>query len=1202
MPQAGHVVAGRYRLEQLLGTGGMGAVWEATQLSLSRRVAVKLVRPDAVHTEEIARRFTRETEVVSKLRHPNIVQVLDGGRADDGVLFLVMELIQGQTLRERLRKVVALPEPEALAVAEDIASALAAAHAEGVIHRDLKCENVMLERVVGQRERARVLDFGIARLLDNAKHEAEMAANEGLTPMGSVAGTPGYIAPEQLLGLAVDGRADLYALGAVLFEMLAGRAPFTGATSLELLMQHLSAPAPRLASLMRAEGRVISDGVDEVVASLLEKDPTKRPASAEALLTMLRPRGNTPGAITTRTDTGLVLARGNALLGRAAERADLEKALDDAGRGRGGLLLLVGEPGIGKTRLADAFAEAAASRGIEVFWGRAWEAGGAPAYYPWSLALDALVAAQPDVVTAAERPWLVDVIPSLALDASPASPSTRVLEPNDARFRLFAAVDAVLKRATQKQPIAIILDDLHAADAASLQLLLAVARGVRQRRIVVLGTYRDVEAQNADEIAAAIAALGREARTLHLRRLERAEVDLLVVAQAGRAVPTSVANAIWQATQGNPLFVDEVVRLLSSQNRLDHVEASALPIPLGVREAVRQRLGRIDPAARPALEAAAVVGVEPRVSLAAAVHGEQGASMDRAIAAGKRAGVLMTTGPDRVRFSHALYREELVRELEPARRHDLHARTAAALERDGGPSTEVAHHWLEAGHAHRSAAAAATQRAADDMIAKLAFEDACALVQRALDALGDDDKNDAVHRGALLALLGRAVMQTGDVKRAHELCLRAAAIARERGDAELLARAALGYGARVTEAVVEQQLVALLEEASTALGGTSPLRPRVLARLASAQQPSPTPMLPMAQARDAIQLARATGDKRTLLLTLHDAMGALMSFARPEERLVLNSELLALAQELEEPLIALRARIRCAFDGIEGFDFGVFRENASAYASAVEALGVPEGKWRAPLFAAIEAELEGRFHDAEKHMWSAERANALPFALAARRFAFLLLSERSEGLVAVGRDVGTHLRRSNFAPIELFVALAMARTGDDAGANALYDTLRSDASRARDPLLMLAPGPFAWFGELAALFRDRALCELLLPVHEQHHGTLVSMGAGAMAVDGATDRVRALILAALDRADEAVVVFDVVLERATSQGMLALLPRATTELAEILAARAKPGDRERARALLGDAQARAESMQMTLLLPRIVKARASVDRPVDRTE
>jgi serine/threonine-protein kinase len=276
----GTTLLGRYQIDRRIAEGGMGAVFQATQLSLGRQIAIKVVKSSDAEPDAV-RRFEQETEVIARLAHPHIVQVVDAGRAEDGTLFLAMELLDGDNLRAVLRKVGPLPVPRVLAIVEDIASALSAAHAGGVIHRDLKAENVMLVKAAGKPESAKVLDFGVAKLTKKTEAPPQ-------TGSGFVAGTPGCIAPEQMLGKSDDPRSDLYSVGVLMFEMLVGTAPFVSESSVELMMRHLTEPAPRASAVAAARGHgEIPQAVDDLVASLLAKDPDGRPASAEALVDII---------------------------------------------------------------------------------------------------------------------------------------------------------------------------------------------------------------------------------------------------------------------------------------------------------------------------------------------------------------------------------------------------------------------------------------------------------------------------------------------------------------------------------------------------------------------------------------------------------------------------------------------------------------------------------------------------------------------------------------------------------------------------------------------------------------------------------------------------------------------------------------------------------------------------------------------------
>lgn len=263
----GQTLNGRYRVISLIGTGGMSAVYRAEHVQLGRAVALKVLNAEmATHPEAMAR-FEREALVSAKIQHQHVVCASDSGRLADGSLYLVLELVPGHSLRELINAEGQLPVARALLICAQIADALDAAHRMGVVHRDLKPSNVMLLGRDDQREFVKVLDFGMAR------EQGTTVQGEGLTRTGRIFGTPEYMAPEQARGEKVDERADLYALGAIAYEMLAGRPLFQAPDLLALLIKHIQEqPLP-----LPPE---IPEPVSRLVLSLLEKEPDRRPKTA----------------------------------------------------------------------------------------------------------------------------------------------------------------------------------------------------------------------------------------------------------------------------------------------------------------------------------------------------------------------------------------------------------------------------------------------------------------------------------------------------------------------------------------------------------------------------------------------------------------------------------------------------------------------------------------------------------------------------------------------------------------------------------------------------------------------------------------------------------------------------------------------------------------------------------------------------------
>ena len=264
----GRLLAGRYELHEELAAGGMGRIYKALQRGMGRWVAVKLLLDSLSQDDEVARRFYREMQATARIEHPNTVRIYDFGHSEQGDLFLVMELLQGHTLQDVMVEDGPLPASRTARIGAQIASALSAAHHEGVIHRDLKPENILLCDGYGQHDVVKVLDFGLARLVD--AHPGDR------TQVGQRLGTPLYMAPETVMRGAADERSDLYALGVLLYEMVVGKPPFTGSPS-KIMHQHAHAEPPSAAD--QAPGHCPA-WLDTLIASLVRKDPDARPQDA----------------------------------------------------------------------------------------------------------------------------------------------------------------------------------------------------------------------------------------------------------------------------------------------------------------------------------------------------------------------------------------------------------------------------------------------------------------------------------------------------------------------------------------------------------------------------------------------------------------------------------------------------------------------------------------------------------------------------------------------------------------------------------------------------------------------------------------------------------------------------------------------------------------------------------------------------------
>ena len=263
----GQTLAGKYLIEERLSEGGMGTVYRGTHVLMGKTVAVKVLRPSLAADEKIVARFSREARAASKISHPHALSVTDFGEAENGVVFLVMEYLSGMTLKEIIRQDGPMPLPRAVELLRQIGGALDEAHREGVVHRDLKSDNIMLLSSSGT-DYAKVLDFGIAKI-----KEPEGEYNPGLTAPDLVIGTPQYMSPEQCSQSPdIDARSDIYSLGVILYEMLVGHVPFAGGSPTEIMLKHLQHPAPSVLD----ERSDVPEAVGRVVARAMEKRPEDR--------------------------------------------------------------------------------------------------------------------------------------------------------------------------------------------------------------------------------------------------------------------------------------------------------------------------------------------------------------------------------------------------------------------------------------------------------------------------------------------------------------------------------------------------------------------------------------------------------------------------------------------------------------------------------------------------------------------------------------------------------------------------------------------------------------------------------------------------------------------------------------------------------------------------------------------------------------
>jgi DNA-binding SARP family transcriptional activator len=548
-------------------------------------------------------------------------------------------------------------------------------------------------------------------------------------------------------------------------------------------------------------------------------------------------------------------------VGRGRELEELLTGLEDAFAGRGRLFLLVGEPGIGKSRLAEELIRVARARGVDVLVGRCWEASGAPAYWPWVQSLRGLAG---------------EVPPELRGEAVAS-------DDESARFRLFDATAQFLRASTRERPLVLLLDDLHAADTPSLLLLEFVVRELGSMRLLIVGACRDVDPIPGEPLASMLAAVAREPvmTRLSLRGLSpEAVADYVEAELASR----ELAPTLYESTEGNPLFLGETVRLLALEGRV--------AISPSIRDVIGRRLAHLGDECNRVLELASVLGREFALNVLAHMNEADDLELlDEAMTARVVTDVPGTTG--RLRFAHALIRDTIYEGITSARRLRLHRLAVEALEQIDAEPAELAHHSLAGGDLGKGLDYAT--RAGDRALALLGYEEAARQYELGLQAM--DMGASAAGRCDLLLALGHAQERAGDGLAAKATFLRAVEAARTRVRPEALARAALGYGGRFVWARAGDDLLpTLLREAIGANQDDPALRARLLARLATALRRDPDIEPSKALSAEAVAIARSLGDPATLAYTLVASYAARWEPGNPEERLAIATELLDVAE------------------------------------------------------------------------------------------------------------------------------------------------------------------------------------------------------------------------------------------------------------------------------------------------------------------
>jgi len=784
----------RYQIVEIIGRGGMGEVCLADDVMLDRKVALKFVtEPDETDGLE---QLLSEARAAAALDHPFICSIYEV-TTHKGRPCIAMEFVRGESLERRLRG-GPLRLGEALRVAEEIAEAVDAAHKRRVVHRDLKPANVMLT----EDGHIKVMDFGLATRLPHTD-AVDQVATVAIAAEDGFRGTPAYMAPEQIRGEAADRRSDIFAFGILLYEVVSGTHPFKRQDIESTFAAILHEPVATLHDRVSS----IPPALDALLARLLAKDPSARHQSFGDVRNILRRLSVdvSPSATFAPAVADRLTSDGSArLIGRDAERAQLLRSLHDARSGRGSITLLLGDAGVGKTRLAEDALTAARRLGYQTFVGRCYEQEGTPALIPYIELLDEASRLMPAAVfrqaVKASAPELAKLMPELHR-LFPDMPPPLELPPQLRQRFLFTNVREFLTRSAQFAPLAIFIDDLQWADESTIQLTQHLAKQVANLPIVVIAAHRDAESTvtpaakgklhhlldrvrgqsrvfTPQAIKTALDQLvsQRHAHAIVLRPFAQADVQGLLTALGQPHPPARLVRTFANHTGGNPFFVAELFRHLKEEGRLfdarhqwtRDLDLEDVELPDTVRVVLERRMQRVSSETQNVLRAAATIGRHFEPDLLEEVAGIDSDALIAALDEAEQARIV--TGPSgrrdiTWRFAHQLTCQMLTGAIPQLRRQRLHLRTADAMARLDQESrvytSGIAHHLYCAGRlADPDRTARALIKAGDAAHAVYATEEAVPHYRRALEVLQDMSGDQAASLAVqetladLLALLG----------------------------------------------------------------------------------------------------------------------------------------------------------------------------------------------------------------------------------------------------------------------------------------------------------------------------------------------------------------------------------------------------------------------------------------------------------------